>query len=130
MSDRGRSPQEIERAISRRQEELSEDLREFEYRLSRRGVKDQAREQAAGAVHTVVDRATALKDKAAGRVSQVGSQASRQLGSLSIRLSQDAHRNRFTIALAAGALAVALGIMFARRAVDEREEESRAVPIE
>lgn len=139
MSDRGRSPEEIEGTISRRQDEFSEDLGELEYRLSRQGVKDRAQEKVSSTAHRVADGATAMKDQAVERARQLGSQTGRQATTLGGQLSRGLERNRSAVSLASGALALAIGIYFGwvhsgagagRRGPDQRRYRDRGVGFE
>jgi hypothetical protein len=114
MSDRGRSPEEIEGAISRVQDELSEDLSELEYRFSRRGVTDRARERMSSGAHFVVDRAAAIRDQATHTAKRLGNRTATGVTSLGGRIGDGLERNRPVVAAVAGIVALGLGIYLAR----------------
>lgn len=113
MSDRGRSPEEIEAAIDRRQGELAEDLEDLEYRLSRRGVKDQAKERVSTAREEVTDRASELREQAYQQVQNVRSEASQKMDSWSRELTSTAKRKPVTTGLLASAVMAGLGALIA-----------------
>lgn len=135
MSDK-RSPEEIEGAISQRQEELAEDLEDLEYRLSRRGIKDETRERLSSAAEGLAERASSLKDQAAERATslkdetvdraqRLSSRAERTLSDSGRRAAEGAKRNRPMVAVAAAVLAIGVGIYFARRSGRRKQHELR-----
>jgi hypothetical protein len=114
MSDRRRSPEEIEGTISHMQDELSEDLGELEYRFSRRGVKDRARERVSSGAHAVVERAADIRGRATDTARRLGDQAGRRATSLGRSFADGLERNRPLVAAVAGMLALGLGIYLAQ----------------
>jgi hypothetical protein len=114
MSDRRRSPEEIEGTISRMQDELSEDLGELEYRFSRRGVEDRARERVSSGAHAVVERAADIRGRATDTARRLSDQAGRRASSLGRSFADGLERNRPLVAVAAGMLALGLGIYLAQ----------------
>lgn len=135
MSDR-RSAEEIEGAISQRQEELAEDLEDLEYRLSRRGMKEETRKRLSSAAEGLAERAKSLKDQAAERATSfkdqavdraqsLGSRAERALSDSGRRAAEGVQRNRPMVAVAAAVLAIGVGIYFARRSGRRKQPEQR-----
>lgn len=125
MSDRGRSPEEIEDAIEHRQDELAEDLEQLEYRLSRRGMKDQAKERAARTRHELTERASELQGQAAERVRTVSSEARQRVNSWRREASQTADRNPWGVALVGSVLAVGIGALIAQMTKTRRSRPDR-----
>jgi DNA repair exonuclease SbcCD ATPase subunit len=124
MSDRSRSQEEIERQIARRQGELSDDLEELEYRLSRRGMKDEARERVAETRDEMLERASRSRDRLMQRTSELGGQAGERIRSLSSRtgwqvsswqreLSELADRNPLAATFIFGGAAAGVGALIA-----------------
>lgn len=118
MTDRGRSPEEIEAAIEDRQEDLAEDMEDLEYHLSRRGMKDRARNEAKKTVSTakerVVERTGELREEAAGRVRSASSGAKQQMDKWSQNVSRTVKNNRWKLGLVGAGLAIGVGAAVAQ----------------
>ena len=111
MSDRGRSFEEIEREIDRRQDELADDLEDLEYRFSREGVKDEAQERMSEARQALESRAQTVREQARERLESLSAQA-QEVGS---KAADSARRYGPMAAIALGSLAAGTLLFMAVR---------------